>query len=130
MNYVKYNGPGEQFGVSDIEKVPSQIGGEVYNIADESGSELYDFTRRGARGGERVLVSSEIGVLDVVEGFLTWKPWELFTHLAMIVLLVYTLYYMFNDRQARTVTNMLLLIIVINLSIQIHQNINIKKLLF
>ncbi len=64
---------------------------------------------------------------EIVSNVLSWKPWEILSHLAVAVLFIYVAYLLMVNPQERTLTNWLLLLIALAVAVQIHQNINIKR---
>jgi hypothetical protein len=84
-----------------------------------------DFQRYAQRL-ETGVIKVQKGLLNPIEKFLNWQPWELFTHLAMVALFAYVLYALVVSPKERTITNLLLLLIAVSLALQVQQNINIK----
>ena len=130
MKYVNYQGPNEnndsdpmllnQFGDVITEGAAGFYNG-VQNIADMGVS--------GTNTVFGIVQSSEETLLSPLDDFLSWKPWELFLRLVTIALFIYVVYQMIYDNGSRNMTNYLLLLIVLNSMVQIHQNINVQKTL-
>nr|QBK88207.1 MAG: hypothetical protein LCMAC202_05690 [Marseillevirus LCMAC202] len=64
---------------------------------------------------------------NAVNKVLSWKPWEILTHLAVTALFLYVAYLLIVNPRERTLTNWLLLLIALAVAVQIHQNINIQR---
>ena len=88
--------------------------------------ELKQVGQRLERGIEKV----EDKVENVVTNMLGWSSWEIITHLAVAILFIYVIYLLVVNPQERTVSNMLLLLIALTVAVQIHQNINLKRIMF
>ena len=59
--------------------------------------------------------------------FYEWGKWEGISHHLLLILIVYIIYIFASKKSSRTVTNILLLTIVVALETMIHQNMNIKN---
>jgi hypothetical protein len=62
-----------------------------------------------------------------ITNFYEWGKWEGISHHLLLVLFVYIIYIFASKKSSRTVTNILLLTIVVALETMIHQNMNIKN---
>jgi hypothetical protein len=58
---------------------------------------------------------------------LDWPYWEKIMQLVLVVLFVYVAYELLTNPSSRSLTNVLLLLIGVAVSVQIHQNINLQK---
>ena len=63
----------------------------------------------------------------ILNKFFEWKYLELINHIILLLLVTYIIYILFNNKQERTLTNLLLLGILIVLDLQVHQTSNIKN---
>jgi len=59
--------------------------------------------------------------------FYEWSKWEAISHHVLFALIIYILYLFVSKKSNRTITNILLMTIVVALDTIIHQNINIKN---
>ena len=60
----------------------------------------------------------------MLEQFFEWPEWESLSHIALVLLYVYVIYTLFANKDAMTFQNVLLCMIVIALTVLIHQNVN------
>jgi len=100
-----------------------KIGQEIVDMEKRAADKVYGFVDES--GGQLIGLGRDIK--NPVEKVLSWRPFEMIAHLAMIALFVYVVVLLVKHPKDRTVSNLLLLLIVLALSVQIHQNINIKE---
>ena len=58
----------------------------------------------------------------MITHFYKWKHWENIMHTILFLLIIYILYLFYIDKSHRTVTNIILLTIVIAIDTLIHKN--------
>jgi len=56
--------------------------------------------------------------------FYEWSKWEGMMHNILLILIIYILYLFYSNKKERTLSNILLLTIIVSVEVLIHQNIN------
>ena len=64
---------------------------------------------------------------NYLQRFYEWHKWEAISHHILFALIIYILYLFISKKNNRSVTNILLLAVVVALDTIIHQNINIQN---
>ena len=66
---------------------------------------------------------------NLINKIIEWGPWENIAHVIVVLLFFYVSYLIVVNPIERTVTNWILLLIALAVSVQIHQNINVRKMM-
>jgi len=66
-------------------------------------------------------------IASLLKTFYEWSKWEGLMHSALLILSIYILILFYQYKKTRTISNLLLLSIVLGIDILIHQNINIRN---
>lgn len=64
---------------------------------------------------------------NIIASVLHWEQWEVISHVALAGLLCFVIYLLVTSPMERSLTNYLLLAIVVGLVVQIHQASNVRK---
>ncbi len=103
----------------DIQYVGRELGQGVQNIGQG--------LRYAGQEFKKEFEQADQETENILTKFLSWKHWELLTHLAIVILFVCVAYLLYTNPLERTVTNWLLLLIALAVAVQIHQNINVQR---